>query len=193
MPTDKLELERRISLTTADDQVRGFNFGAVLDLVEQHAGASVAARMREPLGKRVLGFFNYPAADFLRLTYAAADALEPTFGSVDAAFREMGQASANALLASTVGKTLMNFLKGTPPDQLIRHTPTAYGMSVSYGTRTVTSLDAQSAKLIFKNDLMPAPFHVGVIISGMASVGLRANVEGMSTSLDSSELMVRWS
>ncbi|MBX5484811.1 MAG: DUF2378 family protein [Myxococcaceae bacterium] len=192
MPTDKEELARRIALARADHLVRGFNFVAVLELVKEHAGAAAANGLQAPLGPRVLPFFNYPAAEFLRLTYAAADLLEPVFRSVDAAFTAMGRAAAWALVDSAAGKMLLRLVRGAPPDVLVRHAPTAYGMAASHVTLAVKDLEQTSAKLELTSDLMPVAFHLGILSAGLEAVGLDACVEGREVGPSSVEFRVRW-
>lgn len=192
MPTDPQDLERRIALATDDDLVRGFNFGAIFALVEKHVGPGAAEELRAPLGKRVLGFFDYPAAEFLRVAFRAADLLEPHFGCVDAAFRAMGEAASRALMGTSVGRTLISFMRGNPPDQALRHMPMAYGMAVSFGERTVVPMGECSARIVFKNELMPPAYHEGVMRAGLDEVGLPAIVEGLSTGPSECELIVRW-
>lgn len=192
MPTDKLELERRVALTSPDYLVRGFNFAAVLGLVEKHRGADAAHALRGPIGKRVLGFFNYPAADFIRIALHAADLLEAPLGSVDAAFGAMGEACANSLLATTVGKTLVNFVRGGNSPQILKHVNTAYAMSQTYGERVLTVLDERTARLEFRGDPVPAPFHQAVLVTGLAAVGVNVLVTAEARALDRVECTVQW-
>lgn len=192
MPTDKQELERRVALTTAQHQVRGFNFTAVLSLVEKKVGAPTARELGAPAGRRFLSFFNYPAADFLRLTFHAADALETTYGGVDRALRALGEATSRALLETTVGRTLVNFARGSVPHQVFKHTPTAYGMAVTFGERTVLQLDERRSKLIILGDMRPASLHEGIVAAGLSATGVQAHITSTSTGLDSCELLLDW-
>ena len=192
MPTDPQDLQQRIARIGANDLVRGFNLSAVFGVVEEHAGTAAAEELRAPIGKRVLGFFNYPAADFLRVAYRAVDLIEPQYGSTDAAFRALGTAVARSLIETSVGKTLLNFLRGRPPEELVRHIPAAYGMAVTFGERVVLPAEARAAKLIFKNELLPAAYHEGVVATGFTAAGFDVVVEGLITPNGDCELLVRW-
>lgn len=193
MPTDKLELEKRVALTSPDYQVRGFNFSTVLALVEKYEGAQAATRLRGTLGRRLLGFFNYAAADYLRVLFEGADLLEGHVGGSPAAMRLMGATAARALLDTTVGTTLLNFLRGSDPMQMLKHLPTGYSIALSFGERTVVQVEDSAAQVIFEHDPLPLAYHEGVLGAGLDAVGLRCAIEGTSISLEACQFLVRWS
>jgi uncharacterized protein (TIGR02265 family) len=181
VPTDRVNLQERIAAATPQDTVRGLIFNALLTLLEERLGEE-AARACDPArsGSRV-DFFRYPAADLLQLQWNAADRLEAQLGGVEPAFFRFGHRSVTKLLESTMGKTLLTLVGGSPR-KLMGQIPGSYRTTVSYGERSVEWLGERSCRIHYRRDLFPVSFHLGLLTAGLEVTGAKKpRVEGRQT------------
>ena len=192
MPADRQELKRRAEAATTADTSRGLNYTTLFALVTDHLGPD-AARQVDVLGKgRRVDFFSYPIGEYLETAWNAVDRLEPTFGTTEAVLIELGRRTATSFLDSMIGRTLLT-VSGHDPRRLIASTGSGYRSAVSYGERHHEFLGEKRARLTFRHDFMPAPFHSGVILAAMqATHALRPRVEPQVRGLLDSDYLIEW-
>lgn len=192
MPADRTDLARRLAECRDSDTSRGLNFNRLFELLREHLGDE-AARACDPQRKAArTDFFSYPVAEYLRIAWDAADRLEPRLGSVDAVFAELGRRTVTGFLSSAFGRTVFT-LAGRDPRRFVAAGPAGYRSAVSYGERTVEWKGEKAARMVFRRDFMPPPFHAAVIAAGLgASEARRPKVVGRATGLLDSEYDVSW-
>ncbi len=186
-------LERRLTLVTPVDTTRGMFFNGVLALVRQQGSAEGVKRCLAACdNQRFLDFFNYPAEQFLKLTWAAARVLEPELGGFEPALRVLGRQASVDFLGSAAGKALMLLGQGDVR-RLMENLPSAYRVSVSYGQRTVEWTGPSSGRLLMERDFMPFAYHEGVLAGVLEAQGVvGVKVVGHQEGLMSSEYDFSW-
>lgn len=192
MPADPADLNQRIAVATPGDTARGIAFNAVFHVIRELAGDAVAREL-DPSGTGSrIDFFAYPVADYLKLAWAAANRLEPRLGSAEKVFFALGHRTGSGVLSSALGKTLTT-LSGMDPRRLLTATASGYRAIVSYGERTVAWRSDRHAHVVFKRDFMVPPYHCGVFVGSVESVGGK-NVKavGSQTAFLDAEYDVTW-
>jgi uncharacterized protein (TIGR02265 family) len=192
MPADRTDLARRLAECKDSDTSRGLNFNRLFDLLREQLGEE-AARACDPQrkGSRT-DFFSYPVAEYLEIAWDAADRLEPKLGGVDAVFQELGRRTVTGFLSSVFGRTV-HVLAGRDPRRFIAAGPAGYRSAVGYGERTVEWKGERAARMVFKRDFMPPPFHAAVIAAALgASDAKNPKVVARATGLLDSEYDVSW-
>jgi uncharacterized protein (TIGR02265 family) len=191
MPADPRDLASRLAVATPDDTVRGLVFNAAFD-VAREAGDDAVAVACDPAGKgKRTDFRSYPAADLLEVLWRVVARVEGRCGGPDGAFRQIGYRTTAGVLGSMAGSTLLSF--GSSPRLLVEQVPAAYQAVLSFGQRTVTWLGPTQARLVYENDFLPLPFHLGVLqasVDGTSAVG--AMVEGRASGLLRVDLQIAW-
>ena len=192
LPADPKELQRRVTATTDADTSRGLNFNTLFTLVRERLG-DAPAKAIDPHGKGSrIDFFSYPVSEYLRIAWAAADRLEPGLGSVDAVWGELGRRTVTGFLGSTIGRTVFA-LAGRDPRKFLASAPAGYRSAVSYGERKVEWLGERRARVPFRRDFMPAPFHAAVIRTGLeATDAVSPKVVGRDVGPLDTEYDVSW-
>ncbi|MDY7228394.1 DUF2378 family protein [Hyalangium rubrum] len=194
MSPETTELARRLELAQPVHTVRGLAFTAVLDLVAERAGEQAADCLAQELGlQRVVDFFSYPAGDFTRLLYAAADRLQPHLGSQQEGLRACGSACLERFFyTSTVGRALAKIIGRKDPARAFAHTPVAYSTLVNYGSHTCEAVNSRKLRLVFREDMQPAPFHEGTLAAALRVTGVEGRVTSTIHSLDHAEFFLEW-
>ncbi|XXF76677.1 DUF2378 family protein [Myxococcaceae bacterium GXIMD 01537] len=193
MPSDKTELAQRLELVRPNYTVRGLIFNALLGQVAEQAGRQVADQLARDLRLgRLVDFFSYPAADFLRLLYHAADALEPHTGSVQEGLRACGAATAHVFFASTVGSALAKIIGQSDPKRAFSSTPICYSTVMNYGTHDYEPLEGKRVRLIYRNNMQPAAYHEGTLAAVMQAMGWKGTVTGSTHALNHTEYLIEW-
>jgi uncharacterized protein (TIGR02265 family) len=176
---DTKDLAMRLEQATAADTAKGMFFNGALSAVERALGPEARERCRKASGERSwVDFFSYPISGFLKLSFAAAELLTPELGAYDKAFRNLGQQAAEDLLATSVGKTLLN-LAGGDPQRMLSSLPTAYKTAVSYGDRKAEAAGDKHCVVVMIRDFMPHPYQEGVLQGFIHAMGIsHAEVKG---------------
>lgn len=193
------ELNERLQLVGAQDQVRGFIFNGMLELLKNEHGPVVANQVRaQALEKTPIDFFNYPATALLKLLYGAAAAIQPKgYDASDeefaAALRRCGEYSVGGFLNSAVGKTLLTMVGRGDPKRILAQTATSYRTTVTFGKRTYVPVGEREARLDMEGELAPPEFHEGVIHRALRTIGVETvKVTTTRLSLTSVQFVMRW-
>jgi uncharacterized protein (TIGR02265 family) len=194
LSSDTTELTRRLELVRPVHTVRGLAFNAILALVAQQAGEEASARLSRELGlRRLVDFFSYPAADFMRLLYAAAGVLQDRVGSQEQALRACGTACLNHFFySSTVGRALAKIMGRKDPLRAFSNTPIAYATLVNYGTHDCEVVGPRQLRLVFRGDMQPARFHEGTLSAALQVTGVQGTVTSTVHGLDHAEFLIDW-
>ncbi len=163
---DQKELEARISSTQAGDHLRGMFFNALISAVLRSIGAAAEPKVRkaakEP--RAYVDSLTYPTAEFLRLLWKSVELLAPKLQSVDEAFEQLGFYLMDALLKSPFGKSLETH-KGASPKTLFKPLLATLNPMITPGHRLVSEAGEVSAKLVFKEEVLPLQLYVGLVRS----------------------------
>jgi uncharacterized protein (TIGR02265 family) len=193
MPSDKNELAQRLEFLQPSFTVRGLIFNALLGHVAEQAGQQAAEQLaRELRLARLVDFFSYPAADFLRLLYFSADLLEPHTGSVPSAFHACGGATAHVFFASTVGSALGKIIGQSDPKRAFSSTSICYSTVMNYGTHDYEPLEGRHVRLVYRGNPQPVAYHEGTLSAVLQAMGWRGTVKGTAHALDHSEYLISW-
>jgi len=194
MPTDRKDLEARLSAATPQDTARGLAFNALFDTIEEHLGPDATRELDPERKGHRLEFFSYPVADFLRISFDAADRLEKKLGSVDEAFRAFGYRTTSNVLGSMIGSTMLSLAGRNGLRALFGQAVTGYKAMVSYGERRLEWLGDRHARFTFKRDFLVPAYHCGVFLAGVDAVGAKPDrVEGRSTGRLDAVYEIVWS
>ena len=187
------DLERRVSLATPADMVRGSFFLGALEAVRARAGEEGVRPCVEAGGEpRFVEFFNYPVSAFLRVNEAAARVLEPRCGGWQEAQRLLGRRATEDMLKTVAGKALL-LLSGGEVRRLVSNLPAAYRAAVNFGERTVTWEGPARGRVVMRHDFMPCAWHEGVLLALLEGMKAReVEVRGWRMDALDSEYLVRW-
>lgn len=163
---DVKELEARIASTLPSHHMRGMFFNALVSAVLRSVGPAAEPKVRkaalEP--RAYVDSLTYPTAEFLRLLWKAVELLAPKVQSVDDAFEQLGLYTMDALLKSPFGKSLEAF-KTSGPRALFKPLLTTLEPMIAPGNRFVSDAGEVSAKLVFKEEVLPLQLYVGLVRS----------------------------
>lgn len=192
MPSDRDDLDARLSAATPADTVRGVIFNATFELVAELAGTPAVVEC-DPAGKgRRHEFFSYPVAVYLRVAWGAADVLAGRLGGRDGVFRELGSRAARRWLCSPLGSALLAFA-GRDPRRLLANAASGYRNVVSYGTRTIEWRGERHAHLLFRRDFLVPAFHCGALTAALETTcEAPFRAEGREVGFLDSEYDVTW-
>jgi uncharacterized protein (TIGR02265 family) len=187
------ELQRRLSLTTPADTVRGLAFHTILDAVRTDLGDEALARcLSQTQEKTYKSFFNYPVSQYLILLYNGAWMLSETHGGFDNAVRRIAGGIAPGFLGSVVGKAFMLLTK-EGPRQLISNMPVAFRSAASFGEVVVQWSGPRSGMLVTKRDFLLYLNHEGGLMGLFRALGLpNARVQGRQTGPLDNEVEFSW-
>jgi uncharacterized protein (TIGR02265 family) len=192
MPSDRTDLDQRLTASTAKDTVRGVVFDALFGVVREHASPSAVLAV-DPLrrGKR-LPLFSFPVSDFLRIAWDAADVLETRGLAFSESLFQFGRAAAASVFTSALGRTL-SAIADRDPARLLAHTAVGYKAIVSYGERTVERISDGHARITFHRDFLVPPYHCGVFVGAVEAIGGKnAKAAGVQTSLLEAVYEITW-
>ena len=193
MPSSKTELARRLELAKPRDSIRGMFFNVIFDLVAQHHGQDGVRRIRSGnLALQLSDLASYPVTNFLNLLYATADELEPTLGDERKVFYLCGGASVRRFASTGAGSLLFNVLGRGDARKLLAGAAKGYATTVNYGSREFLSLGERQGKMIFKSDMVPPPYHEGVLTEGLRAAGFEGTVLSRALALDHAEYLISW-
>jgi eukaryotic-like serine/threonine-protein kinase len=163
---DVQELEARIASTLPSHHMRGMFFNALVDAVLRSVGPAAEPKVRkaakEP--RAYVDSLTYPTAEFLRMLWKSVELLAPKVQSVDDAFEQLGLYTMDALLKSPFGKSLETF-KGSGPRALFKPLLSTLDPMIAPGNRFVSEAGEVSAKLVFKEEVLPLQLYVGLVRS----------------------------
>jgi uncharacterized protein (TIGR02265 family) len=190
----ELELERRLSLATPADTVRGMSFHTTLDVLRADMGEETVARCLEPLKEKSFkSFFTYPVSEYLWLQYRAAWLLSEKHGGFDNAVRRIGAGIAPGFLGSVVGKAFMLLTK-EGPRQLLNNMPVAYRAASSFGEATVHWTGPRTGVLTIKRDFLLYLNHEGGLLGLFRTLGIQdGRVSGRQIGPLDNEVEFSWS
>ncbi|HYO70882.1 MAG TPA: TIGR02265 family protein [Archangium sp.] len=186
------ELQRRLSLATPADSVRGLAMNTVLQAVREELGDAAVERCLEQCAEKSFrSFFFYPVSDYLRVLYTGAWMLSRTSGGFDNAVRRMKKGLAPGFLSSVVGKAFL--LSGIGPRQLIHNLPVAFRATASFGESEVRWTGPRSGLLLTKRDFLLYMNHEGGLQSLFRSLGVSsAWTRGRQTGPLENEVEFSW-
>jgi uncharacterized protein (TIGR02265 family) len=186
------ELQRRLSLATPADTVRGFTLNTVLQAVREDLGDAAVERCLEQCSEKSFrSFYFYPVSDYLRVLYTGAWMLSSTSGGFDNAVRRMRKGLAPGFLSSVVGKAFL--LSGIGPRQIINNLPMAFRATASFGESEVRWTGPRSGLLLTKRDFLLYMNHEGGLQSLFQSLGLSgAWTRGRQTGPLDNEVEFSW-
>ena len=187
------DLERRLTLATPADTVRGTFFLGMLDAVRALAGEEGERRCLEAGDEpRFMDFFNYPVSTFLRINDVAAWVLAPRCGGWHQAQHHLGRRAMGDMLKSAAGRALLLLSRGETR-RLVGNLSSVYRSAVSYGERSVQWEGPSRGRVLMLRDFMPCAFHEGVLLALLEDMKARA-VEVRGTRLDvlDGEYLVSW-
>jgi uncharacterized protein (TIGR02265 family) len=187
------DLERRLSLATRADTVRGMFFLGALEAVRALEGEEGVRHCLEAGGEpRFVEFFNYPVSTYLRVNDVAARLLGPRCGGWEEAQRQLGRRAMEDMLKSAAGKALLLLSRGETR-RLVGNLPSAYRAAVNYGERSVVWEGASRGRLLMLRDFLPCAFHEGVVLAALERMKARAvAVRGSRMGLLDAEYLVSW-
>ena len=192
MPSNKSELAARIALTRPRDGVRGLFFRVVFELIEQRGGPEALRQVRTgSLGVEQKDLRTYPAADYLTMLYTAADVLEGRLGSEDQVFNACGRACVQRF-ASGPGQIVFGILGKGDPHRLFAQTSVAFSTVVTYGKREYLAVSPKSCVLLYRGDMQPAAYHVGIFEGALEALGFRGRVTARVEALDAVDYTISW-
>ncbi|WNG40052.1 TIGR02265 family protein [Archangium minus] len=187
------ELERRRSLATSDDTIRGMLFNGTLEVLQSMGAESLVKRCIEESGEtRFLDFFSYPVQKHCQMVSTALPLLVERYGDAEQALRQLGRLAASRFLRVGAGRVMLSLSPRTPR-QLLYALPMAYRMAVSFGEYEIRWTGPTSGRLTLKRDFMPHPFHEGVVETSLTLWGAReVQVSGRQTGGLDSECDFCW-
>ncbi len=186
------ELERRLSLVTPSDTMRGFFFNGALAAVRNLGDAAVRRCLEAGGETSFTSFFRYPVTAYLRVIYTAARLLEERYQGFEAAMRHVGYMAAPPYLSSAVGKALLMMAQGSPKT-LISSLPTAYRAAVSYGECEIIWTGARSGLLVTKHDFMLHLIHEGALLALFTALGTQGvRISGKQVGSLDNEITFSW-
>ncbi|HEX8822232.1 MAG TPA: TIGR02265 family protein [Archangium sp.] len=158
------ELQRRLSLATPADTVRGLSFHTSLDAVRADLGEAAAAHcLAQVPEKSFRSFFHYPISDYLRVLYTSAWMLSDRHGGFDNAIRRIAGGMAPGFLASTVGKAFL-LLSKEGPKHLINNMPVAFRAAASFGEVSLHWVGPRHGLLHIRRDFLLYMNHEGGLL-----------------------------
>ncbi|MFO0594463.1 MAG: DUF2378 family protein [Myxococcaceae bacterium] len=163
---DVKELEARIASTQPTDHLRGMFFNALIAAVLRSVGPAAEPKVRRAAQEQraYVDSLTYPTSEFLRMLWKAVELLAPKLQSVDDAFEQLGTYTMDALLKSPFGKSL-EALKGATPKSLFKPLVQTLNPMIAPGTRLVSEASEVTAKIVFKEEVLPLQLYVGLLRS----------------------------
>jgi len=161
---DQKELEARIASTQEGDHLRGMFFNALVAAVLRSVGPAAEPKVRKAAlqPRAYVDSLTYPTPEFLRMLWKAVELLAPKLQSVDDAFEQLGLYTMEALLASPFGRSLET-LKSAGPRALFKPLLATLNPMIAPGNRLVAEAGEVSAKLVFKEEVLPLQLYVGLL------------------------------
>lgn len=187
------DLVHRLQPAQPEDTVRGLFSNGILDAVRSLAGDEAARRCLEASGQpKFVDFFNYPIRAHLYLVFTGARFLAPRYGSVEEALRQLGRRSTSDFLNSAAGKTMKLLARGDPK-RLLDTLPSAYRVSLTFGTQTIEWKGPTSGRYLLERDFIPVPCHEGVLTALIETTRVsNIQVHGRRQGLLDSEYDFSW-
>jgi uncharacterized protein (TIGR02265 family) len=192
MPSDRSELAARLAECRPSDTLRGMFFSSLLSVLRRDLGEAAATEVEAlfPKGRRV-DFLSYPLTHWLPGLYRAVDLVEPKLG-IAGAFRLLGRQAVDDFYASPAGRTVLVVATGHPTT-LMKTSPTAYRMAITWGERRVEFPGKYHCVYHFERELVPMVFHEGVVHSSVVAVGGKSvEVTSVQETLTGGRIDIRW-
>jgi uncharacterized protein (TIGR02265 family) len=191
---DAKELEARIAGTAPGDAMQGMFFNALIAAVLRLVGPAAEPQLRRAAKeqKSYVDSLAYPTPEFLRMLWKAVELLAPKRKSVDDAFEQLGHYTMDALLKSPFGKSLEG-LKPGGPKALFKPLLATVNPMIAPGHRLVSESGAATAKLVFKEEVLPIQLYIGLfrsLLAGLFKLELAAKWE--KTAAERIELELSW-
>jgi uncharacterized protein (TIGR02265 family) len=157
------ELDARIAALGPGMCMRGFFFNALLLAVMRSLGPAADPKVRRAAvdPRQYVDALEYDTADFLRVLWRAVNLLAPKRRSVDDAFEHLGHFAMEALFDSALGAAL-KATRSPRPEQVFASLLELLAPMIAPGTRSVSSSGRSKAVLLFKGEVLPIPFYVGL-------------------------------
>jgi uncharacterized protein (TIGR02265 family) len=187
------ELQRRLSLATPADTVRGMSFHNVVEAVREDLGEEAVAHcVAQCTEKHFKSFFFYPVSDYLRALYAAGWMLSDRHGGFDPAIRRISGGLAPGFLASVVGKAFL-LLTTEGPRHLLNNLPVAFRATASFAEVSVKWVGPKHGLLITKRDFILHLAHEGGLHGLFRALGVqKVRVRGRQTGPLDNEVEFSW-
>ncbi len=187
------DLERRYRSATPADTARGLFFNGMLSGLEVLGDKALVKRCLEASGQtRFVEFFNYPISLYLKMVSCALQSLEQRYGSGEEALRQIGVRATKSYLGTTLGRAFLLVSAGSPKS-IVGALPSAYAVSTTFGERRVEWTSPWSGRLIGRRELLPYPFHEGVLLAMLEAAGAQnVRVRGRATTELDCECEFSW-
>jgi uncharacterized protein (TIGR02265 family) len=78
------------------------------------------------------------------------------------------------------------------PKRLFANIPGAFVTAVSYGAREYAQLGDKKVRLFFKGDMMPPPFHEGLLSEALTAMAVKGTVTSKPQGPDVAEYLIEW-
>lgn len=192
---DHDDLAARLALANPQDTCKGMFFNGLFRAVQRSGGPPAADVLRQVgRGQKFVDFFNYPIADFLPMAWHAAAVAGGGQDSVslERGIRSLGRQATDDFLSTAVGKTLL-MLASNEPRRLMSSLASGYKTAVSYGVRALEWKAQTHCIFTMRRDFMPHPYHEGVLLQVLTTVGARAlQVKGTRVGLLDTDYEISW-
>ncbi len=189
----ELELQRRLSLATPADTVRGLSFHTVMEALRADLGEEAVEQCLAPRAEKIYrSFFSYPISEYLHVLYTAGWMLSEKHGGFENAIRRIGAGLAPGFLSSVVGRAFLLLAKDGPK-QLINNMPVAFKAAASFGESSITWTGPKSGVFRTKKDFLLYLNHEGGMLGLFRALGLQgARVHGRQTGPLENEVEFSW-
>ncbi|WP_375765406.1 DUF2378 family protein [Archangium gephyra] len=187
------ELERRASLASPEETVRGMFLNDTLRTLKELGEEALAARCLRACGQeKFVDFFSYPIGLQCQMFALVLPTLAERYGDGEEALRQLGRRAAASFLGSPAGR-MMLIVAQRNPKLLLGSLPSAYRVALNHGHIHIEWLEAKHGLMVVKHDYMPHLFQEGVLLGmldAMKVPGVR--VHGRSTGGLDSESDFSW-
>jgi uncharacterized protein (TIGR02265 family) len=157
------ELTRRRSFVKPEHTMRGFFFKGMLESFRTLGDEALVRRCLEACGQeRFVDFFSYSVQLLFPILFTALPTLAEKLGGTEAALRQIGRRASIDFLESAAGKAMLILAQGRP-QPLLSSMPTAFRVSMNYGSSRVEWLGPTRGRLSMLGGFMPSPFHEGLV------------------------------
>jgi uncharacterized protein (TIGR02265 family) len=141
--------------------------------------------------RRIVPFFDYPYAEFMRLLAEAARVSYPSV-PLGEALRRLGRIGYEALLQNQVGKVLFGVF-GRDFESIVKMGARGWAVSVNFGEVRVETVGANHVRYHFQ--AMPGyleTYQVGIVEGGMSVCGVEGEVEVEMRDLANATFDIHW-
>ncbi len=184
-------IEDQIRLLPKNAACKGLYFNDPIQRLRQADPAHPLLAEGAIGSRRIVPFFDYPYADFMRLFAEAARASYPAT-PLGGPVRRLGRSGYEALLQNQVGKVLFGVF-GRDFEQIVKMGARGWAVSVNFGEVRVESVGANHVRYHFQ--AMPGyleTYQVGIVEGAMNVCGVEGEVEVELRDLANATFDIHW-